>query len=314
MADELTWGLPVITYLFLAGAGAGATTVSASMLLRGGPNGNHFAIARYGAFLGPIPVMVGSMLLIYELGSFHAGHLLRFLNLYMGINLSPMSIGTWLLTLFLAVSVVYAYTFLKPDAKPGDEQDRLRKSMAWICIPLGIGVAVYTGVLLGAMPSRPFWNSPILAMLFLVSALSTGVAGILLLKSLLRDRTTPPEEARHGGYLLAASDSMLIGLELLVIFLFVMFAHLTVGNVGYAIQVILGGSLTAAFWIGVVVFGLLIPAVIELRYVLPKLIHHKEFVIPRGVEIAVPVIVLSGGFLLRYVIVIAGQVTGPVGI
>ncbi len=32
---------------------------------------------------------------------------------------------------------------------------------------MGIAVAVYTGVLLGAMPARPFWNSPILAMLFL---------------------------------------------------------------------------------------------------------------------------------------------------
>ena len=34
MTDELFWGVPVILYLFLAGMGAGATTVSASMLLR----------------------------------------------------------------------------------------------------------------------------------------------------------------------------------------------------------------------------------------------------------------------------------------
>ena len=42
MTEELFWGVPVILYLFLAGMGAGATTVSASMLLRGGggPRGN----------------------------------------------------------------------------------------------------------------------------------------------------------------------------------------------------------------------------------------------------------------------------------
>ena len=36
MTNGLFWGVPVILYLFLAGMGAGATTVSASMLLRGG--------------------------------------------------------------------------------------------------------------------------------------------------------------------------------------------------------------------------------------------------------------------------------------
>jgi formate-dependent nitrite reductase membrane component NrfD len=52
MTQELNWGLPVISYLFLAGMGAGALTVSSSVLLRGGggPNGIHLDIARYGAW------------------------------------------------------------------------------------------------------------------------------------------------------------------------------------------------------------------------------------------------------------------------
>ncbi len=73
MDAELTWGLPVILYLFLAGVGAGALTVSASVLLRGGGGGfggQHYEIARYGAFLAPVPVMVGCAMLIFELGSY----------------------------------------------------------------------------------------------------------------------------------------------------------------------------------------------------------------------------------------------------
>ena len=92
MLEHLPWGLPVIAYLFLAGLGAGALTVSASVLLRGGGGhfgGSHFAIARYGAFIAPLPVALGSFLLIFELGSFQAGHWFRFLNLYTTINLSP---------------------------------------------------------------------------------------------------------------------------------------------------------------------------------------------------------------------------------
>jgi formate-dependent nitrite reductase membrane component NrfD len=320
MTEGLLWGMPVVLYLFLAGVGAGACTVSASVYLRGGgvPEGRHFEIARYGAFLAPIPVMVGCGLLIFELGSFEVGSWFKWLNLYMVINLSPMSIGTWLLTLFIGTSLVYAWTFIPQVPMFFGERLTWRRWLAWANVPLGIAVAIYTGVLLGAMPSRPFWNSPVLALLFLMSALSTGVAAILLARALLQSSKADPEqEARfhQSGYLLAASDTLLIGIELAVIFLFIMFAYLTVGDVRHAIAVILpGGALAGYFWIGVVVVGLAVPALLELFYVMPKLLYQKSYAAPRGVEILAPLAVLAGGFLLRYVVVIAGQVTGPVGV
>ncbi len=63
-----------------------------------------------------------------------------------------------------------------------------------------------------------------------------------------------------------------------------------------------------------VLIGLVVPALVELYYVLPKLLYHRAVAIPRGVEIAAPAAVLFGGFMLRYVVVVAGQITGPVGI
>ena len=318
MFGHFHWGLPVSGYLFLAGLSAGAYTVSGSVLLRGGNGGfgdQHFKLARYGALLAPLPVIIGTGLLILELGSFEVGNYFKFIYLFLTINLSPMSIGSWLLGVFILASLVYAYTFWASDSKPGDKWDGLRVKLAWIGIPLGIAVAIYTGVLLGAMPSRPFWNSPVLALLFLVSALSTGVAAILLVKALFGhdDGEKPADE--NSGYFLAASDTMLIGFELLIIFLFLLFAYLSVGNVEQAVSVIMvGGDLAALFWFGVVVLGLLIPVIIELKYVIPKLLHNREYSAPRGIEILVPVIILIGGFLLRYVVVIAGQLTGPVGI
>jgi len=108
---------------------------------------------------------------------------------------------------------------------------------------------------------------------------------------------------------------MLIGFEVLAIFLFIMFAHLTIGNPAQAVSVILpGGALAAMFWGGVVFAGLLIPVLIELRYVVPTLLYHQPYAMPRGMEVAVCAVVLLGGFLLRYVVVIAGQMTGPMGI
>ena len=177
---ELTWGLPVICYLFFAGVGAGALTTSASMFLRGGQSERFFHIARYGSFLAAPLVILGVGLLVFELGSFQTGNWFKFLNLFKVINLSPMSIGTWLLVLFILISIPYTYTFFAKNARPGDSLNGMRRLLAWIAVPLGICVALYTGVLLGAMPGRPFWNSPILAVLFLLSALSTGTAVLIL--------------------------------------------------------------------------------------------------------------------------------------
>jgi formate-dependent nitrite reductase membrane component NrfD len=298
--------------------GAGAGAVSASVFLRGGGGdlaGSNFRFARWGAVLAPPLVILGTAMIIFELGSFQAGNYFRFINLFLTINMSPMSIGSWVLALFILVSLVYAYTFIGREAHAGDEMHNLRKMLAWAMVPLGVGVALYTGILLGAMPARPFWNSPILAMLFLISSLSTGVAAILLVRSLFGEKNQDDGQAfEQQSYLLSSSDMLLIGLEVLVIFLFIMYAHLTIGNVEAALTVIMGGELTTLFWLGFVVLGLLLPAAIELKYVIPTLLYQKAYAIPRTMEFVICALVIVGGFMLRYIVVIAGQITGPVGI
>lgn len=320
MTQGLYWGLPVILYLFLAGMGAGTVTVSASMQLRGGGNGHgmHDEIARYGAFLGPLPVIIGCALLVLDLASFQTGHWFRFINLYRVINLSPMSIGTWLLSFFIVTSIVYAYTYQEFLPIPFGDRLTWRRTLAWINIPLGLGVAIYTGVLLGAMPARPFWNSPILAFLFMLSALSTGTALILLARALLSHSGGSDEQrevGRRSGYILAATDTMIIGFELLTLFLFLMFAYLTVGNVRYAVATVLpGGPLSSMFWFGVVFVGLVIPGLLELYFIIPSLLHRRQYTVSRYTEMVIAAAILFGGLLLRYVVVVAGQITGPVGL
>ncbi|MBL6935666.1 MAG: polysulfide reductase NrfD [Alphaproteobacteria bacterium] len=321
MVAEIYWGLPVIFYLFLAGLGAGALTVSAYVYLRGNGGAfgeDHVTVARYGAFLAPIPVIFGCWLLIFELGSFQVGDWFKWINLYLVINLSPMSIGTWLLTLFIGTSLVYACTFVPFMPMLGLNREGLKRALAWVNVPLGISVAVYTGVLLGAMAARPFWNTPLVALLFLLSSLSTGTALILFARAMLPGKGADAAAKKgfhHSNYLLTFSDTLLIGFEIVAIFLFLIFAYLTVGDVRHAISVImLGGSLAVPFWIGVVAIGLILPALAELYYVVPKLVYHREFAVPRSIELIVPAAVIVGGFMLRYVVVIAGQITGPIGI
>jgi formate-dependent nitrite reductase membrane component NrfD len=337
MGHEVAWHLPVICYLYLAGLGAGAIVISGYSYISSTKfdpvHFHYFKMARYGAVIGPIPLIIGVSLLVLELG-----RPFRPLNLFKVINLSPMSIGSWFLLVFIITSLIYAITYLTSfrqiHEKLNERIEPLRRILALINIPLGIGVAVYTGILLGAMPSRPLWNSPILAMLFLVSALSTGIAIIILARCLLHRDTHDGEPTRRirsqgrriaskrpgrryheTGYLLATTDLVLVSVELLVIFLFIMFAHLTVGNLKYAMEAILpGGEMMQTFWIWVVLVGLVIPGMIELITVLPRLIYNVPFVAHRSIEFAISIAVLIGGFMLRYVIVIAGQITGPMGI
>lgn len=312
MTGELTWGLPVVLYLFLAGTGAGAVTVSASVLLRGGGFGrSRIEVARYGALIGPVPAIIGTALIILELGA-----PFRVLNLFKVINLSPMSIGTWFLAAFIVISVAYAAAFLIPSRFTWAA--RLRTALAWVCLPFGIGVAVYTGVLLGAMPSRPLWNSPIIAFLFLISALSAGTAAIVLCMALFRRHSEDPaleSDFENSSFLLTSSDAILLAAELGMIFLFIMFAYLTIGSTKEAIQVILaGGVLSVPFWGVAVIVGILIPFAIEIVLISPALLYSGKYRTHRLLEVAVPVLVLTGGFVLRYVIVVAGQITGPSGL
>lgn len=320
MTEGLVWGFPIVVHLFLVALGAGTLTVSASVLLRGGGGGfggEHFALARYGALIAPIPVIADGLILVAHLESFQAGHWFRWLNLYKVVNLAPMNVGTWLISLFIVVSLVYAYTFVRRTAAPGDALDRLRRVTAWIAVPLGIAVGVYTGVLLGAMPARPFWNSPILSLLFLLSALSMGIAAIMLVRAAFHRATSDADAEHHfqeSGYLLASSNTLLIGLQVLAVILYVVFAHLAVGDMRYAVSVILfGGSLAGVFWLLFVLIGLLLPGLADLIYVVPKLLYHREYAPPRPI-IIVSIAVLVGAFALRYVVVVAGQISGPVGI
>lgn len=318
MGYELNWGLPVASYLFLAGVGAGAVTVSASVFLRrAGFGETRYTVARLGALIAPLPVMLGTFFLIFELG-----RMFRFLNLFKVVNLSPMNIGSWFLMIFIALTLGYALIFIPRTL--GAVADRyspirkLRRTLAYIALPMGIAVAMYTAVLLGAMPARPFWNSPILTFLFTLSALSSGVAAIVALGALTRKPSKNPElEADYHAsiYMLVAMDAIFLIGELMTLILFLMFAYLTIGSVKESVSVILfGGELALPFWGLVVGLGILIPFLVEMVMIAPTLLWGRPYKTNRYIELAVALAILIGAFSLRYVVLIAGQITAPVGL
>jgi len=147
--------------------------------------------------------------------------------------------------------------------------------LEWLTGILVLLVVGYTGVLL-MVTARPFWSaSPLMPWIFLASAYTTGAALLVLLGN------------RGEGLRRISFNFAIIEIVLVI-------AHLvwTYPKAQEAIQAALTGDLAWAFW-GFVILGVALPLYMEAQ---------------RKAEALAALLVLAGGFLLRYFIVYAGQV------
>src|SRR5512133_1635342 len=315
---ELNWGLLIVIYLFLGGLSAGlffAAGLANYLEVDGQPA--YPRVARMGALLAPWPVAIGSALLILDLGNWY-----RFYKLFVHCRWErPMSIGSWLLTAFTVIAFVYCFAWLPEDWRqklfskvpPTWKQvHRLnvdlsahRKTIAMVGFPFSIGVGIYTGVLLGAVSARPFWNTNLVAQMFLFSALSSGAAALLL--AMVLNRKAPAE--KHEIKFLVTLDVVFISLELFIILPYLIHGQLSSLAVKQALSLILGGPYTFVFCGPFLVMGLLVPLAIEVYELAPNIFKGHEFHGSRNLALTAAGLVLIGGFLLRYIFVYAGQVS-----
>ena len=310
---KIEWGILIVNYLFLGGLSAGIFFVSAlATYLQQRDEATYARIARYGAMIAPWPVALGSLLLIFDLGNWY-----RFYKLFMHFRWqSPMSIGSWLLVFFTLVTLLNFWAWLPAERRfaliarlrlPASSNYDLscwRRLLAAIGFPLSIGVAIYTGVLLGAVQARPFWNTNLVAQLFLFSALSTGCAVLILALSYHRQRLDSAQLR-----FLYSLDICLITLEFFIVVPYLIHGELSVQAVKDSLELILGGPYTMAFWLLFMGLGLLAPLILEVWEVAPAMasgtpLHHN-----RSLAALTGVLIVFGGYVLRYLFVYAGQLS-----
>ena len=105
----MVWGWQIAWYLFLGGLGAGATLTSL-LASRAGPRVG--TIERAGATLAGPVVAFGTALLIFDLGM---GRREPWRLVYLYLNWeSPMTWGTWILTLFIPIALLHALSITGP--------------------------------------------------------------------------------------------------------------------------------------------------------------------------------------------------------
>jgi len=293
------WGWEIPVYLFLGGLVAGIVALSALMVILNKEQELKVTASRI-PVLAPILLSLGMLALFLDLE-----HKIRVYQMYFTFRpAAPMSWGAWILILFYPFNLLFILTQVRngfpeiyekyvlsrvPKIDPVlNWLSKYVKPIAWINLFIGVFIGIYTGILLGAFAARPFWNSAILGPLFLVSGLSAAAALIVILSN-----------QKNEVRLFQQVDLGLIVTEML--FLALLLIELTTGPeiTRQAAGLILGGPLTAFFWIFVVIIGLLIPALLEIFEIRGR---H----IPAALS---PVFVLLGGLLLRFVMVQAGQIS-----
>jgi len=288
------WGWEIPLYLFLGGLAAGILFFASLYTLLGKEKELPTAV-RKATFLVPIILIVGLGALFLDLKN-----KLYFWQLYTTIRIeSPMSWGAWILMLITPLSMAWCLSYWRDLVPNWTWQvkylewvetfvEKYRKAFAWTMIISSVILGIYTGILLSAFNARPLWNTSILGPLFLVSGLSTGAATIMWLSKEKLERT-----------LFSKIDLLLIGIE--VFFIVHLFMGFMASNAAQieAAQLFLGGAYTLPFWGGVVLLGLVIPAILEVMELRGK---HIPVAIPA-------LLILAGGLVFRFIMVDAGQIS-----
>ena len=290
MLEDLT-----VWYLFLGGTGAGCLLVAAALeclsphaiavnggrrILKG-PYRSFFAPA-YVA--GLAAVAVGALCLLLDLGRGE-----RALSLIFQPTLSFVSVGVFLLIALMMFAAPAAFWAFGRTGLP----EPLALAARVLLALAALSVMTYTGLLLSGMPSVPLWNTPLLPVLFVASALSSGIALLVCVVFL----TGSSERFASAASRLRAADAVAIVCEVILLALFVGAAFLKGGTAQASAERLVQGDLSAPFLGLVVLLGLVVPFACE------ALVRKAS---ERAV-VAAAVLVLAGGFFLRWCIVEAGM-------
>jgi formate-dependent nitrite reductase membrane component NrfD len=274
------WRWLVITYFFcgaLAGGGFIVGTVADFF-------GRDRALTRAARYLSMAALVPSPPLLILDLGRPE-----RFLNMLRIVKLrSPMSLGSWALSGLGVFSGIVAGLQLVSDARGKETMPAVRRMAEILGIPFAIFVCGYTGVLL-AITNIPIWarNTYLLGPTFVASAFSSTFAALSLILG-IRGGT----RATEAG--LARAETVALSAELSLLML-------GLARLGRLRRPLTAPPLGVLFWPWTVGLGLVAPLLLHLTA------RMRGTERGRGTRILASLLVLSGGYSLRMLMVFAGR-------
>ncbi len=295
--SEYLWGPMLAGYLFLGGLAGGAYVIGALVDLFKGDD--YEVLSKSGVYVSFVSIVLGLVLLILDLKRFQVDPLV-ILNAYRNFPGSIVSVGTWILTVFAVVSLMTALIWLFE----GNQYARMILEIGGIV--LGLSLCAYTGLLLAFARGSPFWSSPFLPWTFVISGTLTGLAvstfmipvlAVFLPKAFSDFRELYERKAKFTGILNHTQKYVAI---LIIVEMALVIIELATGH--GQVETLLTGSLSLMFYTYLIA-GLLVP--LGISYYVGKLGREGPITF---FSMSGSLLILVGGFLLRYTILTAGQI------
>jgi len=281
------FGLFIAIYFYLTGLSAGSFILST--LSYGFGMDQYKPLGKVGVVLATVLLIIAPLFLLLHIGApYRAWHLFVYLNWS-----SPITWGSFLLVLYPINCIIYGFFMFKDNLK-------LTKLFGFIGIPLAISVHGYTGFILAFGKARALWNTALMPILFLASAIVSGIA-LMILVSIVAGRFFSKEKKINQGLIYSLSkllawmivfDLFLVGCDLLVL-------SISHSDAQAALHLLLGGNFSLLFLVVENLLGKVIPFVL---LVVPRFRNLVTVTIAS-------ILVFVGIFFMRYGVVLAGEFT-----
>jgi polysulfide reductase chain C len=292
------WKEIIAIYLYMAGMGAGSFIIGILIHWMGIslnplsiPSielfGVRFDLTRVPILWGPIMVSIGAPFLILDLG-----FKWRFMYACLNPRTSWVARGFIILSIFIVFGLLLFVKSLLPFKwlYPESGLWLIPEAIAFV---FAFATALYTGILLKATKSVPLWNTHLLPLLFLASALSTGSMAIIL--STLGTGLI----SYHSGTMkvLMVGEQIFVVIEGILLYLFLSRRYKASEQGKDSIRLLVTGKLRFVFWQGIILLGFVFPIVLEW---ISKYYQNPALLFIAGISL------LTGGFFLRLGVLQAG--------
>ena len=322
MRDQISWGLYISNFVFFIGISHAGTLISA--ILRVTDADWRRPITRMAEGITVVALCIGGTMVLIDLGRpDRALNLFRYPRIQSPIVWDVLSVST-----YLGGCLLYFYLPLMPDLAILAEEANLGSfrrrayqflSLGWtgtpaewrllekaisvmavMIIPLAISVHTVVSWIF-AMTLRPGWDSSIFGPYFVVGAIYSGAAAVVLAMCILRsvlhlEQYLEPVHFRNLGLLL-------LSFSLLYLY-FNVNEYLTVaykfqGGEKLLLDRLFSGDYAPYFWT-VQVVGVLLPMLLMMAVLGPK--RYRHFTVP-GLGLA-SFLAIAGAWAKRYLIVV----------
>ena len=291
MRDVVSWGLYIFTFAFFVGLSAGGLIMASGAEVFGVKALK--PLARMGVLTAAASVAIAAITIIPDLGKpQRVWELFRYPNWD-----SPLIWDIVIIICYFVFAVVDLWVLA--GRRPSTQKAKILRVLAYVGLPMAVLLHSITAWIFGLQISRPWWNTALMAPLFVTSAILSGTALVALVALAAHrfDRLHVPEETWRAvcGLMAAAIavDLFLVGSD---------YVTLLWGNVPReraALDLILpGGSWQWLFWLEWVVGGL-VPFVL---LVVPRFKARLSLVA------AASVLVLVGVYAFRIELVVGGMI------